>query len=317
MEAMIRHVSYKGWQNNLELANSEAELILTLDIGPRIISYRLANGPNVLREWEDQIGRSGESDWMIRGGHRLWHGPEDIARTYVPDNSPISYQTLGPSSVRLIQPAEALTGIQKEMDVTLAASGSRVGIVHRLRNTSASTVELAPWALTVLATGGVEIIPLAEKIPHPGSLAPGEKPDLRGFSPNQTLIIWPYADLSDPRFQFSAHYLLVRQDEKVTGPTKIGLAHREGWVGYLREGYLFVKHIPYREGATYADLGCNFETFTNAEMIEIESLGPIERLSPGDAVEHTERWQLFKDVPDDLSEEGLEANIKPRALAAE
>src|SRR6516225_11433579 len=35
----VEKVEYKGWKNNLRLSNGEAELIVTLDVGPRIISY--------------------------------------------------------------------------------------------------------------------------------------------------------------------------------------------------------------------------------------------------------------------------------------
>ena len=111
METTIKTVPYKGWKNNLQLANGDAELTITLDVGPRVISYRLTNGPNVFKEWEDQLGKSGESDWIIRGGHRLWRGPEDEKLTYVPDNTPLAYEQLGPGSVRLMQPVEEITGI--------------------------------------------------------------------------------------------------------------------------------------------------------------------------------------------------------------
>src|SRR6266851_3412878 len=88
---MVDKVEYHGWKNNLRLSNGEAELIITLDVGPRIISYRLAGGKNVFKNYEDQLGKTGEKEWQIRGGHRLWAGPEDLTRTYAPDNGPVGY----------------------------------------------------------------------------------------------------------------------------------------------------------------------------------------------------------------------------------
>jgi len=76
----VDNIPYGGWKNNLRVSNGDAELIATLDVGPRIISYRLMDGKNVFKEYPDQLGHSGESDWMIRGGHRLWAGPEDLTR---------------------------------------------------------------------------------------------------------------------------------------------------------------------------------------------------------------------------------------------
>ena len=46
----------------------------------------------------------------------------------------------------------------------------------------------------------------------------------------------------------------------------------------------------------YPDMGCSFEIFTNAAMLELETLGPMTVLEPGAAVEHVERWSLHRNV---------------------
>lgn len=296
----MKTVEYKGWKNNLQLSNGMVELIITLDVGPRIIRYGYIGGPNIFKEFADQIGKAGEREWQIRGGHRLWHAPEDLKRTYELDNSPIRYERLGEASVRLIQPVEPNTGMQKEIDVTLDPNSAGVTVVHRLRNTGMWEVELAPWALTVLAPGGTEIIPLPPKTPHP-----------QGLLPNQQMIVWPYTDLADARWRWGTKYITLTQDS-AKGPTKIGLAHKLGWIGYLNGGNLFIKQIGYREGQPYADNGCNFETFTNQEFLELESLGPLQKIASGRAVEHTEHWWLFKNIPNDTTDAGIERNIRPR-----
>lgn len=311
----IEQVEYKGWKNNLRISNGTVELILTLDVGPRVIRYGYVGGANVFKEFAEQIGKSGEKEWMIRGGHRLWHAPEDIKRTYDLDNAPVTSKKLSDNSVRVTQAVEPLTGVVKEMDITLAESGTGVTVVHRLHNTNLWDVELAPWALTVLAQGGTAIIPLPDKIAHPGSLAPGEKPDYRGFVANQTMIVWPFTDLADKRWHWGTRYITLRQDPQATTPTKIGLAHKLGWIGYLNGGVLFAKNISYQEGRHYADNGSNFETFTNKDFLESESLGPLTRIAPGKDTEHIERWALMKDVPSDFSDAALDANVRAKVTA--
>src|SRR5262249_11241439 len=153
---------------NIKLTNGDVELIATLDVGPRIISYRLKEGRNVFKEYDEQMGRSGESEWMIRGGHRLWTAPEDTTRTYALDNQPITFQKLD-KGIRLVATPDPQYRIQKEIDLTLAQQGSRVRLVHRIRNVGSQPTDLAPWALTVMAPRGVEIIPLPSGKPHPGS----------------------------------------------------------------------------------------------------------------------------------------------------
>lgn len=316
MKTTMQIIEYKGWKNCLQLSNGTVDLVLTLDVGPRVIRYGFTGGPNVFKEFAGQIGKSGEKEWMIRGGHRLWHAPEDAKRTYDLDNSPIKYEKLGESGVRLIQPVEPLTGIQKEIEIALATEGTGVHVLHRLRNTNLWDVELAPWALTVMAPGGIEIIPLPEKISHPGSLEPGEKPDYRGFVANQTLILWPFTDLADPRWRWGTRYITLRQDVNAKRPVKLGLAHQMGWVGYLNNEVLFVKRLPYEEGKHYVDGGSNFETFTNRDFLEIESLGPRTRIAPSGAAEHVERWALLNGVKGPAGDDAsIDANIRPRVEA--
>src|ERR1700758_2810150 len=73
----IEKTAFGGWANCLRLANDHAELIITLDVGPRIISYQhLPGGKNVLKTNADELGKSGEEAFVMRGGHRLWLAPE-------------------------------------------------------------------------------------------------------------------------------------------------------------------------------------------------------------------------------------------------
>ena len=48
--------------DNLRLRNNHAELIITLDVGPRVISYRTTDGANVFKTFEKQLGGTGESE---------------------------------------------------------------------------------------------------------------------------------------------------------------------------------------------------------------------------------------------------------------
>ena len=173
--------------------------------------------------------------------------------------------------MRLKPAADKEYGIQKELDMIFArrrAATSRWCIAWT--NLSDQPTELAPWALTVMAPGGVEIIPLPPKQPHPGPPKNAKSP--KDYAPNQQMVLWPFFDFKDPRWDFGTKYITLRQDAK-RGPTKIGLAHQLDWVGYLNNGTLFVKHFAYHDGKTYPDGGCNFETFTNEDMLEMESLG--------------------------------------------
>jgi len=94
-------------------------------------------------------------------------------------------------------------------------------------------------------------------------------------------------------------------------PQKVGIANKQGWAGYWRNQDLFLKRIQYQEGARYPDYGSNVETYTAGSFVEVETLGPLERLQPGQSAEHTEIWSLHANVDVGTSEASLE-----EALAA-
>lgn len=296
---MVSRVPYGGWSNNIRLANEQIELIITLDVGPRIIRCGFIGGPNLFKEFAPQMGGTGESEWMIRGGHRLWHAPEAKPRTYALDNVPVAAETLDDYSVRLIPDPECANGLQKEMDLILDATTNRVVVIHRLTNIAPWDIELAPWALTVMDAGGRLVIPLPEKRPHTEVLTP-ECP----------LVLWPYTDMADSRFLWGSRYITLSQDA-AKGATKLGMLQQLGWAAYLVHGTLFVKYFDCDPCAPYPDYGCNFETFTNEEMLEVESLGPLTVLEPGETVEHVETWKLFADVPAMSDEASLDRTIRP------
>lgn len=302
-------VEYKGWKRNLRLTNGDIELIATLDVGPRIISYRLNDGTNVFKEYEDQLGQSGEPEWQIRGGHRLWTAPEDTSRTYAPDNAPARFEPAGDDGVRLQWPADAQHGIAKEILLRLDPEGTRVHLTHRITNTGTQPTELAPWALSVMRPGGVEILPMPPSKPHPGS--PKNAKSAADFAADRHFVFWPYTDLTDPRWHFGKRFITLRQDAE-KGPTKLGTDLRLGWAAYLNDGTLFVKRFGYQEGASYPDGGCSYETFTNQDMLEMESLGPLVRLAPGAAVEHREDWELIGGLGGIRDEGDIETKIEPR-----
>ena len=132
MSVSIERIPFLGWPNVLRLSNGTVELIATLDVGPRILSYSLAGGINPLAVFEEQAGGTGEAQWRNRGGHRLWLAPESPEFSYFPDNGAVVWERLGESGVRLTPPPEGATGFQKQIDIHLMPNGSRVAVVHRI-----------------------------------------------------------------------------------------------------------------------------------------------------------------------------------------
>src|SRR5205807_293153 len=105
------------------------EAIVTLDVGPRIISFKTPDAENVLKNYDAQLGKSGELEWMIRGGHRIWLAPEDEKRTYILDNSPVPHEIRGDTIV-VENPPSAPWHVKKQLEITLAENDAELTLLH-------------------------------------------------------------------------------------------------------------------------------------------------------------------------------------------
>ena len=282
MNVSLEEIAYGGWKNCLKLSADGLELVVTLDVGPRVIRLGTPGGQNLFKEFDEQMGKTSGSEWLSFGGHRFWHAPEVFPRTYAPDFEPVEY-TWKDNVLYLKQKTEPETGIQKEFEISI--QDKAVHLTHRLINHNVWAVELAPWCLSVMAAGGRALIPQAEFIPHPDVLTPA-----------RPLVLWHFTRMNDPRFTWGDRLIQMREDSQFDSKQKFGIRNTQGWAAYELGTDLFIKSVPLITGATYPDMGCSFEFFTMPGMLEVESLGPLVKLEPNAAIEHVEEWWVIPNV---------------------
>ncbi len=299
-EVKMEKVAYFGQPNCYKFSNGTVDLIVTTDIGPRIIRYGFAGEENILGEVPEMKIPTELGDWKPWGGHRLWTAPEAMPRSYAPDNSPVKFEIEGSNTIRLVQPLESRTGIQKEMIVTLASNGTSVIIKHRLTNRNLWAVDLAPWALTIMRGGGTTILPQEPYRDHNDYLQPA-----------RPFVLWHYTNLADSRWAIGPKFIRLKTDATLKEPQKIGIGNKQGWAAYALRGTLFLKRFAYQEGVTYPDYGSNNETYTAENFMEIETLAPMSHLEPGQVAQHEEKWFLFKNVSIGSDETAIEAVLRP------
>ncbi|WP_374687124.1 hypothetical protein [Promineifilum sp.] len=259
---------------------------LTLDYlahaGPRIvrlIPHKL--GQNLLAEVPEAQLPSPYGPFHLWGGHRLWHAPETAARTYVPDDGGLQVETrTGGARLTCDEPH---TGMRKELVIALHPQAAQVRLTHRLTNLGLWAVELAPWAITQLRTGGEAILPT------PGQL------DAEGLLPNRLLVLWPYSRWDDPRLRLTEEAIEVAA-RPLAQPFKVGYMNHAGHVEYRYQGVTFRKRFDPQPDRPHVDFGCNVEVYTSDKFLELETLGPLVRLEPGEVVEHVEVWEVEESV---------------------
>lgn len=272
----VTETSFGDWQRCLRVTGGDYEMIVPIDFGPRVMSLRLGDGPNLFQILPEESG-----PLKIRGGHRLWVAPERQAVTWVDDRDPVEIEQL--EDYRLITRGarEDQTGLIKEM--ALEIDDGVITVTHQIYNTNPWTIELAPWALTIMNPGGWAIAPFPPRGVHPIDLAP-----------SNPLVLWPYTDLSDPRWKLMRKCMTLQQDRTAASPQKIGSFAEETWCAYVLGEYVFRKRSQAYPHLDYPDLGCSFELFANQDMLELETLGPIVSLEPGECVRHEEEWKVEK-----------------------
>jgi hypothetical protein len=264
----------------ISLENDSLRLEIARSIGPRILGLSFMGGPNLLADLPDFVTqRPDGKTYHFYGGHRLWQSPEDPILSYSLDDIPVEITSIQNGLV-ITKPTEVDSGIEKSMQIVLPDHTARVVITHRLKNCNPAPITCAPWTITQFGTGGTAILPLNEAD--------------TGFLPNRNLALWPYTDLTDRNLQLGRGCILVKA--QMDSPFKVGFANPVGWLAYWLKGVLFVKYAGYESQAAYPDYGCSSECYTNSQFLELETLGPLQVIQPGDSIQHVETWRLF-DMP--------------------
>jgi hypothetical protein len=262
------------------LENKSISLLITQSVGPRIISLCFNGGDNLFAELPDFVTeRPDGKSFYFHGGHRLWHAPENMPRTYVPDDEPVDVIP-AKNSLSILQQVEIETGIEKSIRVSLVEDNPQVIIRHMLTNRNQWAVECAPWAITQFKTGGVAILPQSQEQTE--------------FLSNRVLALWPYTDLASPQVSWGNRYILVRAE--MASPFKVGFPNPRGWLAYWLDGTLFVKRASYDAQAEYYDFGSSSECYCNDRFLELETLAPISIIKPGGSASHTETWELYANI---------------------
>lgn len=275
--------NYKKYGKCVALRKGGKKMLITVDLGPRIIFYGYEGGENIFFEdLSDSINRDsdfirenlkGKGFWHIYGGHRLWKSPE-YEDTYYPDNAAVKVVEKE-DRIDFIPEVETTTGLQKILSVKMHEDGN-AEVTHTLVNVAdKATPPIAIWTLSVMDKGAVAEIPLST--------------ENTGLLPNRNLVLWSYTDVKDERFTFENSFVKVAQKEKPSA-FKIG-AFVKNAVSVNIKGMKFGLDFDVKDG-DFADYSCNLECYTCDKMLEIETLSPLTVLKPAESVSHTVKMSL-------------------------
>jgi hypothetical protein len=275
---------YRSWGECIHLSNGVVEVIAVLAFGPRIIRYGYCGRDNVF--YEDEEGKYYEEGagyervggrWNLYGGHRIWTSPQVPGRSSYPDNEPIEWKAT-PRGFKIIGKMERWNQLQKEIEVQMDETGTSLRVIHRIRNLGPWPITFAMWALSVMNSGGCAYIPL-------------QHTDL-GPVPNRSITLWGDTRVNDPRLVWDKPFVAVQQQQLPW--MKLGLNNEAGWAVYHLGAQYFLKEYEFDLSGDYPDYGSSMEIFTNEAFLELESLGPMRTVNPGEQTMHVEHWSLHE-----------------------
>jgi hypothetical protein len=263
----------------------ELDIEIATSASPRILGLRRSGGSNVFARLPNAgIDLPHGGRFRFIGGHRLWRAPEVPEVTYRFDELDDLEHDGASVTMRGIADSD---GIVKRLTVSAGAGG--LVVEHTLEHQGSRPVETAPWAITQLVPGGTAYVPFGPGTPDEGAVLSDRR-----------LVLWPYTDLDAPELSVGRSMITVLASPRPS-KTKIGVENTRGWIAYVLNDQLFVTWAPvHREDRVYPDRGASLQCFRDERFVELETLGPLERLNPGDRVSHTEMWHLSTIDPSDI-----------------
>jgi hypothetical protein len=275
---------YAGYTDCIFLENGDIRVVLGHQSGGRVLEYAHQN-ENALYLDPGQDGKTWKPDDPVfspKAG-RFDIGPEKI----LPGHPALwagewSAEISGPRSARLTGCVDPDLEIQLVREFRLDENSSRLTCRQTIANKSKGTQRLCHWGRTLAKGGGICVIPLGEYTRFPKKYLMYGPGDVLQFNPE------------DPNVREREGFL------EILGPPlqpKLGFDSVEGWFAYLMpNNLLFLKSYPTYPERVYNEMaGITISIWAPKEggMVELEPIGPMETLKPGQSASFEEEWWLL------------------------
>lgn len=285
-DTRVRHQTYNGWPNSIILDNGLVEVVVVPAVG-RIMQFR-RSGERSGPFWENRTldGAAPDpkaSEWINFGGDKTWPSPQAdwpaIAKRGWPPPQAFDAMPVAASvdeargKITLTSPVDPSYGIRTVRTVSLVGGESRMKITTRYEKVSGDPVKAGVWIITQLHDPEIAVMP----VPKSSTFAGGYHP--QSDRPPQDL---------------QRHGSMLTMTRSRSFSSKIGNdAGALLWVG--KRDMLLIESKRSRTGS-YPDGGSSAEIYTNPDpltYVELELLGPLKNLKPGDTIQQSSSYTLL------------------------
>lgn len=281
-----------GENHAVQIFHGDAKVVLSAKAGGRPLEF-IARNRNAL--WLDpaDTGMHGDKPRSISAG-RFDIGPELVTPPHPTLwSGEWTPEITGHRTARLTSQRDPATGIQlvrnfylEDVSKTaIARRGEKHGAMLRceqiMMNTSKEVREVCHWGRSFSPGGGICLIPLAGRSKFPGQYAMYE--DSAIINVRNT----------DEKIRERDGFLEILAPPR---KPKLGFDSTAGWMAYLMpDDTLFVKRYPVDPNRVYGEAaGLTLSVwYPPGQRIELEPIGPLERLQPGQVASFAEEWWLL------------------------
>lgn len=277
-----RVVPSHGYTRAVELKLGTTRAVLCPQAGGRVLEFSVGGNDALYFDEAEKNWKPGKPGPITAG--RFDYGPELIAPAHPKAwAGEWTAEVTGPGSVKLTSPRED-AGIQLVREFRLVAHDRSVGLSCRqtMLNISKGTREVCHWGRSFSPGGGICVIPLGDR--------PSRFPSKYALYEDGAVI---NVKATDERIRERDGFLEILAPPR---KPKLGFDSYAGWIGYaLPNDTLFVKRFPTYPDRVYNEAaGLTLSVwYPPGPRIELEPIGPRERLKPGESASFTEEWWLL------------------------
>ena len=283
-QPQARVVAYHGFAQAIELAHGNAKAVLCPQVGGRVLEFSVAGKDALFLDEQEKNWQPGRPSPSTAG--RFDYGPE---LTVIPHPKLWSGEwtglVTGNNSAKLTSPRDEAAGIQLVRDFTLHVTkdgAARLACKQTMLNISKEPREVCHWGRSFSPGGGICLIPLGDR--------PSRFPSKYAMYEDSAII---NVRNTDEKIRERDGFLEILSPPR---KPKLGFDSYAGWLGYvLPNDSLFVKKFSTHPDRVYNEAaGLTLSVwYPTGPRIELEPIGPRERLQPGESAAFTEDWWLL------------------------
>jgi len=299
-EPTARLTQFHGYASAVELKHGTTRAVLCPEVGGRVLEFSAGGADAMWLDPAEKAWQPGKASPSSAG--RFDFGPELTVPAHPKAwGGAWSTDITKANAVRLTSPRDDPSGVLLVREFRLVPRGGIVGLncKQTMTNIGTEVREVCHWGRSFSPGGGICVVPLGDR--------PSRFPSRYAMYEEGATI---NVRATDPNIRERDGFLEILAPPR---KPKLGFDSYAGWLAYLMPNNVaFIKRFPTFPDRVYNEAaGLTLSVwYPTGPRIELEPIGPRERLRPGESASFTEAWWV---LPFPYPKAGERADL--RALA--